>query len=130
MRTIDVVCAIIFWKGKVLIARKKISKSLGGFWEFPGGKVEPKEDFIGALTRELQEELGIKVREINEFAENEHEYPSIKVRLIAFKCKYVKSTIKLTDHDRIEWVEINELKSFKLAPADIPIVDKLVLSNL
>ena len=55
-----VVCvALIDEDGRVLIAQRPEGKSLEGFWEFPGGKVEMNESPETALIRELHEELGI-----------------------------------------------------------------------
>ena len=62
MKTIRVVCGI-FWKdGQVFIARRSPQKSMGGYWEFPGGKVEENEKEEIALERELKEELAIEVK--------------------------------------------------------------------
>ena len=51
--------ALIDRDGRVLLAQRPEGKSMAGLWEFPGGKVEPRETPEAALIRELQEELGI-----------------------------------------------------------------------
>ena len=48
----------IYDNGKIFICRRKADKSLGGFWEFPGGKVEEEESYEGCLKRELKEKEG------------------------------------------------------------------------
>ena len=58
---IRVVCGIIFKDDKILLTRRKKGKSLEGFWEFPGGKVEKEETDTIALKRELKEELGLEI---------------------------------------------------------------------
>ncbi|MGE3150719.1 MAG: (deoxy)nucleoside triphosphate pyrophosphohydrolase, partial [Pseudorhodoplanes sp.] len=58
-----VACALIDADGRVLIAQRPPGKALAGLWEFPGGKVESGERPEETLIRELQEELGIVVRE-------------------------------------------------------------------
>lgn len=62
MQYIDVTAAILFRDSKVLIAKRKGGKHLGGKWEFPGGKVEPGETPEECLARELEEEFDIKAR--------------------------------------------------------------------
>ena len=61
-RRIEVVAAVIFnSRGEFLLAQRPHGKVYAGYWEFPGGKVEPVEDILTALKRELHEELGIDV---------------------------------------------------------------------
>ena len=66
MKEIQVVCGVALKDDKVFLARRRPEKSYGGFWELPGGKVEPGETHESALARELSEELGIDVR-VGEF---------------------------------------------------------------
>ena len=56
-KTINVVGAAIVKDGKVLCAQRGEGRSLAGFWEFPGGKIEPHETARQALHREIEEEL-------------------------------------------------------------------------
>ena len=64
MKTLLVVAAaLVDAEGRVLIAQRPEGKSLAGLWEFPGGKVEPGETPEAALIRELDEELGIAVKQ-------------------------------------------------------------------
>jgi 8-oxo-dGTP diphosphatase len=65
---IRVICGIIYKDHKILLTRRKKTKSLGGFWEFPGGKVEEGESDKDALERELKEELNIEVYNIDFFS--------------------------------------------------------------
>ncbi len=129
MDTIKVVCGIIFKNDKVFICRRKPEKSLGGYWEFPGGKIEASETPEQSLERELNEELGMKVTVLEHFANNIHDYGNIKIELIAFKCRFIEANFQLTDHDLIEWIDAKDLSNIKLAPADIPIA-KLVLKRI
>ena len=122
---IRVVCGIIYKDDKILLTRRKKGKSLEGFWEFPGGKVEKGETDATALKRELKEELGLEISELNYFSENKHDYNTFSIHLVAYKCKAFDDPNKLVDHDKFEWVMVNELGSFNLADADKPLLEEL-----
>ncbi len=78
-------------KGRVLIARRPPSSHQGGLWEFPGGKVEGHEAVTDALTRELAEELGVKVLSTAPLLQVNH--------------AYLEKAVLLDVHHVIEWVE-------------------------
>jgi len=124
---IDVVAAILQNKeGQVLIARRKRGRALEGYWEFPGGKVERGESPEQSLKRELKEEMDIEIEVTEYVGENVHRYERGAIRLLAFNGKITKGDISLIDHDEYAWVHIDKLMDFKLAPADIPIVELLI----
>lgn len=126
MAIIKVVCGLIFDYDKVLICRRKPEKSLGGYWEFPGGKVEDGEDYFDALEREIKEELDFKIIVDSRYFSVIHEYENTTIELISFLCRGTKRELKSTDHDKIEWVKYDDLLDWNLAPADIPIAKKLI----
>ena len=129
MKPIKVTAAIIKEKGKILIARRKQTKHLGGLWEFPGGKIEKGETPEECLSRELNEEFGIKV-EVGEFIlSNIHKYDRGTINLMAFHTNYLSGTFNLIDHDKIKWIDYNEISKFDFAPADIPIVKYLIFKR-
>lgn len=123
---IEVVCGIIYHKKKVLLCRRNSQKHMGGFWEFPGGKIEKYEMPKEALKRELAEELEIEIEECEYFDSSIHSYDNFTIRLTAFECKFIESAFKLSVHDMFEWIEVEDLLQKKLVPADIPIVEKLL----
>lgn len=122
---IEVVAGIIIKVGKVLIARRAIHKSLPGKWEFPGGKIEENETPEEALERELFEEFGIKTKTGKYIAANKHDYGTFKIKLLTYFSEYIEGDFNLTDHDKIEWVILEELKLFDLADADVPVINEL-----
>ncbi|MGA7995781.1 MAG: NUDIX domain-containing protein, partial [Bradyrhizobium sp.] len=61
--TLVVACALVDADKRVLLAQRPEGKALAGFWEFPGGKIEPGERPEATLIRELHEEIGITVKE-------------------------------------------------------------------
>src|SRR5258706_16301015 len=71
--------AIIISKGRVLIAKRKKSDSLGGFWEFPGGKCEPTETLEECVRREVAEELAIEVTPLRALDAIGYRYPTAVV---------------------------------------------------
>jgi 8-oxo-dGTP diphosphatase len=128
---IEVAAAIIFnEQGELLIARRKMGKSQAGLWEFPGGKLEEGETPEACLRRELLEEMSIEIYPYEWFGVNEHDYGTVKIRLIAYKAKYVVGIIRLMDHDEFRWVKIGELGEYAWAPADIPFVDRLLVGGV
>jgi len=123
---IDVVAAILEnEKNEILIAKRKKDKILGGFWEFPGGKVEKDETPEQGLIRELKEEMSIGIRVVEYIGENIHHYERGSINLIAFKARILSGDIKLVDHEEYIWIGIDQLNNYKLAPADIFIIDLL-----
>lgn len=64
-KIVNVAVGVLRKDNQVLITSRPDSKSYHGYWEFPGGKIEKDESIIGALIRELNEELGIVVQAVN-----------------------------------------------------------------
>lgn len=129
MDTINVVCGLIQKERKFLITRRKQNKTLGGYWEFPGGKTEPDETDIEALKREIREELGIEIYNLSYFTENTHEYDKFKIQLKAYKCESEYDPKKLIDHDAYRWCKLSDIAENELAPADRPILRKLIVNQ-
>jgi 8-oxo-dGTP diphosphatase len=121
-----VAAAIILDHQKVLIARRAKHKHLAGFWEFPGGKVEPDESPEQCLVRELDEEMKILIKVNGFFAEQLHDYGEVKILLKAYFCSYISGEFTLIDHDEYLWATVGNLPSFEMAPADIPLVELLL----
>jgi 8-oxo-dGTP diphosphatase len=128
LKKVDVVGAVIINdNNEVLCALRSQKMSLPGYWEFPGGKLEPGEDPKDALTREINEELHcqISVGELIEVIS--HEYPTIIVRLMTYYAKIVDGTPMAHEHERLIWLSFDKLHTLEWAPADIPTIHKLTL---
>ena len=96
-------------------------------WEFPGGKVEQDEDTFVALEREIKEEFNCRIVTDNQiFAETTHDYGSFIIDLIAIKATLIDKKPVLTEHAQYIWLKRDNLFSLNWAPADIPIVEKLL----
>ncbi|MGE8426706.1 MAG: (deoxy)nucleoside triphosphate pyrophosphohydrolase [Sphingobacterium sp.] len=126
MAITKVVCGIIFKDDLVLICRRKPEKSLGGYWEFPGGKVEDDESYEESLLRELIEELNLKVEIKRHFFDTVYHNDNGAIELISFICETSGTVVESTDHDLVEWVKVSDLLNWELAPADIPIAKELI----
>jgi len=120
-----VTAAIIEMDGRVLIARRAPHSKLAGKWEFPGGKVEEGESPEQCLERELLEELRIQTVIGEHFCSSEHQYEHGKFRVEAFFAQYSGGKMVLNDHDKVEWVDPDDLERYELLPADIPIARML-----
>jgi 8-oxo-dGTP diphosphatase len=120
-----VTAGVIIQDGRVLIVRRSPGETLAGMWEFPGGKVEIGETLEACLARELHEELGLNVSVGPVLTESVYHYDHGSIRLIAMRTEVRDGTIKLSVHDKFEWVDPRDLRNFSLAPADIPIADHI-----
>lgn len=126
-KTIKVVAAIIENKNnEILCALRSPNMSLPNLWEFPGGKVEEGESLFEAIEREIQEELSCNVKASNVFAENTHEYEKIIVNLIGMKCELIDGTPTPNEHSKLVYLSKESLNFLIWAPADIPIVEKIM----
>jgi 8-oxo-dGTP diphosphatase len=122
-----VACALIDPDGRVLIAQRPAGKSMGGLWEFPGGKVEPGERPEEALIRELSEELGIAVKEpcLAPFSFASHAYPDFHLLMPLYVCRRWEGVPQAKEHLALKWVRPKELKDYPMPPADLPLVPML-----
>lgn len=123
---LNVTAAIIQRDGKFLAARRKPGSHMAGFWEFPGGKIEKGESPEECLQRELREELGIETTVGPFFGESCFDYGTKQIRLLCYYVKYLSGNFVLSDHDEIRWLPASKLLHLDWAPADIPVVKKLV----
>ncbi len=123
MVSISVVGAVILSEGKILSAQRKLGGPLGGFWEFPGGKVEEGESSREALVRELMEELEAEVKIIREICKTTHHYDFAVVELTTFLCEIHDGRLKNKEHEEIRWLSIDDLETVEWAPADLPTID-------
>ena len=121
----EVSAAIIIRDQKVLMARRAEGESLAGFWEFPGGKREADETIGDCLIREIREELALNIKVLGEFGVSDYQYPGGEIRLIGLLAEIKNGEISMTVHDAVEWIELRKVLYYKLAPADIPLAEKL-----
>lgn len=131
---IPVVAVVILDKSSdhFLIVRRAENQSGGGFWEFPGGKIEiidgVFESQTQALAREINEELGLTVSEnqLHFLISYKHAY-ALKTIYISFYLLAVDQAVSLTliDHDLFAWCKIEDLFNYQIAAADISVIEYL-----
>ena len=122
---IEVVCALIEDSdGRLLACKRAEGAHLGGYWEFPGGKVEREEMAEAALKREIEEELAVVI-EVG-MAMNPVEWTDgeVSIRLMPYRCDLISGQPHPHDHEEIRWCDTDELMQLKWAPADIPILEE------
>lgn len=123
---IDVVAAIIKNKdGKILIAQRNLKKAQGGLWEFPGGKIEKGETKEEAIIREIKEELDMDIKVDSYFTSKQYKYPDKTINLIGLYCTMIGDNYKVLEHEKVEWITMNQFNNFEFAPADKYFVKKL-----
>jgi len=110
----------------VLITRRKATSVLGGYWELPGGKIEPDETHHDCLVRELREEVGIEVEPMHRFDEIEHEYEHAHVRLLPFLCRRLRGLPRALEVDEVRWVPPREMDRYTFPPPNAPLVASLL----
>jgi 8-oxo-dGTP diphosphatase len=123
---VSVVGGAVVRDGCVLVARRGPRQRHAGWWELPGGKLEPGETEPQALARELREELGIEVSVGARLDEATHHYPGITVRLAAWSATLAAGEPTATEHDALKWVRPHELADLAWAPADVPLIPAVV----
>jgi len=118
MKSKDVVAAIIKKDNLYLIAQRNKNKYMGLTWEFPGGKVEPNENFHEALSREIQEELNIQINVHEKIAEEKYKDVEIDIILHYYLCSEKSGTIRLNEHENIAWVEKEDFDKYDFVEGD------------
>ena len=124
MKTIEVVAAIIIKDGQVFATQRGYGE-WQGWWEFPGGKIEPEETPEAALAREIREELnaGITVGDLLQTIE--WDYPSFHLTMRCYLCTLNSDQLHLNEHSDSAWLTRETLRSVNWLPADVVILDRI-----
>ena len=125
---VEVVAAVIERPdGSFLLAQRPAGKVYAGYWEFPGGKVEPGEPLAAALARELHEELGIDVESAYPWIVQTYTYPHAKVRLNFFRVRAWRGEPHGKEAQQLAWQHVSALAVAPLLPANAPVLRALRL---
>jgi mutator protein MutT len=121
----DVVIAIIVRDGKLLICQRKADDAFGGYWEFPGGKREQGETLQQCLAREMMEELALKVQPLEALPPIEHDYPTIRVRLVPYLCVSEDEPRPIAC-TKFAWVLPGDLSKYQFPEANAPLLAQII----
>ncbi len=117
--------AIVSDAGACLAALRGPGMSSAGKWEFPGGKVEPREARRTALAREIREELGIEIEVGSLLGRGEAQGANRTIVLDVFLASIRGGTLTLHEHADICWLRADELENVDWADADRPLLPAL-----
>lgn len=122
---VQVCAAVVLHQQKILLTLRPEDKKLGGYWEFPGGKIEAGESPQCALQRELREELDIEIAVGTLLETVYHSYAWGDVKILAYACTWKSGTIKHLEVAGHSWVAPENLLDYDILTADQPIIRKL-----
>jgi 8-oxo-dGTP diphosphatase len=118
---IDVAVGILMRpNGDILLGQRPGGKPYAGYWEFPGGKVEPGEAIFAALQREFMEELGVRIESAEAWCGIEHVYPHAHVRLHFYLSRAWRGEPQSLEGQAFAWQGTVEVAP--LLPATIPLI--------
>ena len=122
-----VACALIDADNRVLIAQRPEGKDMAGLWEFPGGKVEAGETPDVAIIREMNEELGIDIKQpcLAPLTFASHSYEKFHLLMPLFICRKWQGDIIAKEHQALKWVRVHNLRDFDMPAADAPLIAHL-----
>ncbi len=115
--------------GTFLLAQRPPGKIWSGYWEFPGGKIEPGESAHDALVRELQEELGITVKTAYPWLTRVFSYPHATVRLNFFRVTAWSGKLHPREGQQFSWQHAHAVSVSPILPANAPILRALELPS-
>ena len=118
MKQIEVVAALIHDEEGRIFATQRGYGDWKGYWEFPGGKIEPGESPEEALRREIWEELETRINVERLVTTVEYDYPNFHLIMHCFWCQIESGSLTLKEHEAARWLNQNQLDSVVWLPAD------------
>lgn len=122
---LEVVAGIIWREDRLLAAQRPKGKTMEGYWEFPGGKMEPGESREEALIRELREELGITAETVSYWKSLEFEYPHGRVLAHFLHVASFAGEVKALEGQSLRWAYPHEALNMNFLPLDFPLLREL-----
>lgn len=127
-------CAAVLQRAdsSVLLIQRPLHKSMGGMWEFPGGKVEQFETPQETIIRELFEEINVQISTecISPFTFVSHTYEHFHLNMFVFLCLSWSGEVELKEGQLdFAWVQPCNLKNYLVPSADEPIIKRLLMDK-
>ncbi len=116
--------------GRFLLAQRPAGKIWAGYWEFPGGKIEPGETALAALLREAREELGIDIDTVYPWLTRVFTYPHATVQLNFFRVTRWRGELHPHEGQQFAWQSPAAVTVTPMLPANAPILRALELPPL
>jgi len=108
--------------GAVLLGQRPAGKPYAGWWEFPGGKVEPGETVEQALIREIDEELGLRVHRSTPWVTRRFVYPHATVRLHFRLVRDFDGEARSREGQAFAWLHPDRIDVAPMLPATVPVL--------
>ena len=112
--------------GEIYITQRSADAHMANKWEFPGGKIEADESAEQAVIRELQEEVGIAVRSLQQFDKLEYQFPDRHITLWFWLVDGWDGEPWGKEGQPGRWVAQQNLVVDEFPPANAPIIEKLI----
>ena len=129
-KTVHVAVAVIEnASGEILISKRLDHLHMGGFWEFPGGKVEAGETVLQALQREILEEVALDIHAAQPLLQIPFQYPEKRVLLDVWHVKNFSGIAQSCEGQKVLWIPRNELRNYEFPPANRAILTALKLPD-
>ena len=128
MKRVHIVAGVIFNadKSQIFITKRPADRHKGGYWEFPGGKVEAGEDAHDAMSRELFEEIGISVVEQITYQQLEYDYPDKSLKFDFILVTEFEREPYGKEGQEGKWVAVADLPQYTFPEANVPILERVV----
>jgi len=115
----------------LLLRRSNHCKRLVGEWEWPGGKLDPGEDFATGLAREVREECGLEVTFTGLAGGSEFEMPHARVVLLCMHARVTGGELRISEeHDDLSWVAPEDMAAWEVIAPMRPIIAEALNSKL
>ncbi len=115
-------------KNEVLIVQRPDTTYYAGYWEFPGGKIDPHETPEQALCREIKEEINLIIHEkdLTPIAFTTHQYSHAHVTILLFNCTVFKGELQMNEgQPGYVWIQPSQIHTLKMPEGNYKILGKL-----
>ncbi len=115
-------------KNEILIVQRPDTTYYAGYWEFPGGKIDPNETPEQALCREIKEEINLTIyeKDLTPIAFATHQYPHAHVTILLFNCTVYEGELKMNEgQPGYVWIQPSQIHTLKMPEGNYKILGKL-----